>query len=409
MGKKPGRGSWSDGRWDYTSYPSYPDSTWQFWPGAWSPQEKARQPWTPTARPVFPSYDDQTRVQALAKANATAPIKGKGKGKLDLVTGLEASTDPADAITQFLQESINATRKTEQKVRSLTATKTRKEALWEKYVQDMKQTLQREHQRHQKELDRLSAELHAATQAQETARAHLRSSWEAVAAGGQAPPVAMEAETEGWDSMLELWQAEQQEAVASQAVLRRALGAVFGGDVPGAAAATNAAFHTPPRKGHAAPPLTPPSVTSAAATPPGLSKTTDPYMTSPSQPILPSTHTASDDKEHQDVQASPEAPAKARARPTEARAPIKKLPTGVQHPVPPHTDLADKLHQRRAHQIASMEGAAMHPFRQPPTAPPPASGHDPPPNMLSGCTEVDSDDDMLLPMPPGAKPANKQE
>ncbi|OLQ07736.1 hypothetical protein AK812_SmicGene8809 [Symbiodinium microadriaticum] len=134
------------------------------------------------------------------------PIKGKGKGKLELAAGTETAADPADAITQFLQESINATRKTEQKVRSLTATKIRKEALWEKYVLDMKQTLQREHQRHQKELDRLSAELHTAAQAQDAARAHLRSSWEAVAAGSHPTAAAMDTETEGWDTMLELWQ-----------------------------------------------------------------------------------------------------------------------------------------------------------------------------------------------------------
>ena len=205
---------------------------WLTWPGAWSPQEKTRQPWTPSTRPVFPSYDDQTRVQALAKANMPLPIKGKGKGKLELAAGTETAADPADAITQFLQESINATRKTEQKVRSLTATKIRKEALWEKYVLDMKQTLQREHQRHQKELDRLSAELHTAAQAQDAARAHLRSSWEAVAAGSHPTAAAMDTETEGWDTMLELWQTEQQEAVASRAVLQRALGAGFGGDTP---------------------------------------------------------------------------------------------------------------------------------------------------------------------------------
>ena len=50
----------------------------------------------------------------------------------------------------------------------------------------MKQTLQREHLRHQKEMERISSELQAATLVQDEARAHLRQSWEAVARGG--PP-----------------------------------------------------------------------------------------------------------------------------------------------------------------------------------------------------------------------------
>ena len=175
MGKKPGRAAWGSQQWEHGSYSSYPDTSWQFWPGAWSPQDKSRTPWTPATRQNFPAYDDQARVQALAKTMALPSAKGKGKQAVDVDTPWESGSS-SDSITQILQDSINATRKQEQKVRSLAATRARKHALWERYVSDMKQTLQREHARHQKEMERIDTELQTATQAQEHARAHLRRS-----------------------------------------------------------------------------------------------------------------------------------------------------------------------------------------------------------------------------------------
>ena len=407
MGKRPGRTAWGSKTWDQGSY-SYTDASWQFWPGAWSPQDKTKDSWMPTSRPAFPAYDDQARVQALAKALPSA--KGKGKYPAPEPASLVGTAGPAESITQILQESINATRKQEQRVRSLAATKARKAALWEHYVADMKQTLQKEHARHQKEMDRVETELQSATQAQDQARAHLRRSWEAIAQGATATAAPMDTEGPAWDTMLAAWQEEQQEVVASRSVLRRALGTLMAADDMSAGPAhVDELFQTPPRRIQAAPPLTPPSMASAAATPPGLSRTTDPYMTSPGQPVLPEARPIEVEAE-QAENVRMEQALKARPRSTEPRAPIKKLPAGVQHPnAPPHSDLAEKLHQKRASQIAHMSGGAMHPFRQPPQAPLPASGHDPPPNVLSSFAEVDSEDDMLLPPPAGPKPENKKE
>ncbi|CAE7843773.1 hypothetical protein AK812_SmicGene27741 [Symbiodinium microadriaticum] len=400
MGKRPGRTAWGSKTWDQGSY-SYTDASWQFWPGAWSPQDKTKDSWMPTSRPAFPAYDDQARVQALAKALPSA--KGKGKYPAPEPASLVGTAGPAESITQILQESINATRKQEQRVRSLAATKARKAALWEHYVADMKQTLQKEHARHQKEMDRVETELQSATQAQDQARAHLRRSWEAIAQGATATAAPMDTEGPAWDTMLAAWQEEQQEVVASRSVLRRALGTLMAADDMSAGPAhVDELFQTPPRRIQAAPPLTPPSMASAAATPPGLSRTTDPYMTSPGQPVLPEARPIEVEAE-QAENVRMEQALKARPRSTEPRAPIKKLPAGVQHPnAPPHSDLAEKLHQKRASQIAHMSGGAMHPFRQPPQAPLPASGHDPPPNVLSSFAEVDSEDDMLLPPPAGS-------
>ncbi|CAE7193595.1 unnamed protein product, partial [Symbiodinium microadriaticum] len=396
MGKKAGKGTWGSQSWDYATYSAYPEATWNFWPGAWSPPAaKGRDRYPTHMLPQFPSYDDQARVQALTKATAAQAAKSKGRGKS--VEDADMS-DPADTVTQFLQEAINTTRKTEQKMRSLTATRARKETLWVKYVEDMKRTLQKEHQRHQKEMERLNADLHVAAQAQEQARDHLRHSWEAIAAHGQPPPVAEAARDTSWDNMLEAWQAEQQDSIAPQAILRRALQGALPAAVAAKASATHdELFHTPPRKSAPMPSFTPPP--HAAMTPPGLSRTTDPYMTSPGQPEMPS---AAAMETHQDAEtAGPDTSApRSRPKSTDPRTPVKKLPVGVTHTTAhPHSDIADKLNQKRA-QI--LEGGAMNPFRIAPAGtqtlprqeePPPAR------NLLEECEIVETDDEDLPPPP----------
>ena len=273
----------------------------------------------------------------------------------------------------------------------------------------MKQTLQKEYLRHQRDMERLTADLHGATLAQEEARGHLRSSWEAVAAHGQPPPATMEPADSAWESMLAGWQAEQQETVASHAVLRRALSAAAQTDSRPRGGDADELFHTPPRKASAAPPMTPPAVTSA--TPPGLSRMTDPYMTSPGQPAMPNPGSEQIDVDLSEDQSTSPAP-KTRPKPTEPRTPVKKLPGGVHHSgAPTHSDLADKLEQKRALHQAALQGSAMQPFRFAASGPPTHSGHDPPPttrNLLEGCTEIDSEDDVIL-AAPHKKPEAKME
>ena len=402
MGKKAGKGAWGSQSWDYATYSAYPEATWNFWPGAWSPPTaKGRDKYPTYMLPQFPSYDDQARVQALTKATAAQTAKSKGRGK----TVEDADmTDPADTVTQFLQEAINTTRKSEQKMRSLTATKAKKEALWVKYVEDMKRTLQKEHQRHQKEMERLNADIHMAAQAQEQARGHLRHSWEAIAAYGQPPPTTESAQDTSWDNMLEAWQAEQQDSTAPQAVLRRALQGALPTAVPARSiGAQDELLHTPPRK-----PTPMPSFTPTATTPPGLSRTTDPYMTSPGQPEMPMVDASATGQVEGDHGQDAPAP-RSRPKSTDPRAPVKKLPAGVTHTAThPHSDIADKLNQKRA-QI--LEGGAMNPFRIASAGPTALPGQEEPPperNLLDGCEIVDTDDeDLLQPLP--RKPQEKME
>ena len=404
MGKRPNRGQWAGSAQEYASYSSYPEASWQYWPGAWSPKGHDPSSWSHGSTQVFPAYDDQKRVQALAKASAFP--KGHSKGKAAEQWG--PAPDPSDSWTQFLQDAINSTRKAEQRVRSLAATRAKKEALWTKYLEDMKQTLQREHLRHQKEVERVSADLQAATLVQDDARAHLRQSWEAVARGSLPAAEAMETEGDTWEAMLTSWQTEQHEKMASHAVLQRALGSAAQVESP--MPSFRDAVHTPPRRGLTAPTMTPPAVAAAAAhTPPGLSRTTDPYMTSPGPMTMPDQELAQGHTEDQEQDTAPEPPLPSRPKSTEPRTPVKKLPAGVHHAAASlHKEISDKLEQKRSH-LAHQQGNAMQPFRVPASGPPPSSGHDPPPqdrNLLSACTEVDSEDELLWP-PTNPKPESK--
>ena len=185
-------------------------------------------------------------------------------------------------MTHDLQECINATRRAEQKVRSLTATRRQKQQLWTKWLDDMKLSYMKEQQRHQRDMERLSKELEEAIRAQEAARASCR----AVAIGELAvEDEAMGDDAAGWDGMLQEWRAERADSENSDAVLRRALAAPQRLRSEG----STQQFSTPPRRGVPSMPLTPPAPSAAAMTqstmPEAIVK--DPYMTSPSHSTLP--------------------------------------------------------------------------------------------------------------------------
>ena len=293
MGKRGGRNQqqWEEQQWEYADYSTSRDQSWQFWPGAWSPPKgQGKQQRNEFS---FPAYDDKYRTQAVAKAASFPSGKGPGKGKYAILDATEEPADPGALLTQFLQEAINATRKAEQRVRSLAATRAQKVALWNRYVEDLKRSFMKEFQRHQRDTDRITSDLQAAMQQQEQARSHLRQSWEAVARGQYPPPrESSEAtDTREWDAMLQEWRTEQQETDNSHAVLRRALGMSHGGamDVDATGRTTaDELFQTPPRRAMTQAPMTPPAVDHPAGTPPGLSRTVDPYMTSPGQAAMPS-------------------------------------------------------------------------------------------------------------------------
>ncbi|CAE7480632.1 unnamed protein product, partial [Symbiodinium sp. CCMP2456] len=190
-------------------------------------------------------------------------------------TDVVAPPNRDENLVQDVQEMINLTRRTEQRVRGLQGTVKHKQALWAKYVEDMKHSFIQQFSRHQRDMEKLQADLDAALSAQEESRAHLRMA--ALGEQDERRPGNHEAE---WNAMVERWRAEQREEETSDAVLRRALAASVGtGSAPPA---------TPPRRVTAAPAMTPPAFPSGrreGATPPGLSLPPDPYQVSPSRPL----------------------------------------------------------------------------------------------------------------------------
>ena len=408
MGKRGGRNQqqWEEQQWEYADYSTSRDQSWQFWPGAWSPPKgQGKQQRNEFS---FPAYDDKYRTQAVAKAASFPSGKGPGKGKYAILDATEEPADPGALLTQFLQEAINATRKAEQRVRSLAATRAQKVALWNRYVEDLKRSFMKEFQRHQRDTDRITSDLQAAMQQQEQARSHLRQSWEAVARGQYAPPrESSEAtDTREWDAMLQEWRTEQQETDNSHAVLRRALGMSHGGamDVDATGRTTaDELFQTPPRRVMTQAPMTPPAVDHPAGTPPGLSRTVDPYMTSPGQAAMPSPVLESSagvpagvtdpggNESHAPIE---------KTRPDKAspRKPVKKLPEGVHHPkASVHSTIADKLETKRAAQreLLAQGGQAMIPFRGAAGIPTPeVAGALPAGNGLEDCVVTDSDGEV---------------
>ena len=198
---------------------------WDYWSGTWSPRlrGKAQETWYPEGHgTAFPAYDDKDRV-------ANIKWEGHGKGhqkglKGPSPTGKSAALDedPAEQMTSGLQDHINLTRKAEQKVRSLQMARERKDALWQKFQEDMKQSWLKETARYNKAIEALDRDIAAAITARDEARGNIRQFFLNGPTTAR-PQAELEEGAMDWEAMTLGWQHEQQEAHASQAVLRRAL------------------------------------------------------------------------------------------------------------------------------------------------------------------------------------------
>ena len=107
-------------------------------------------------------------------------------------------------------------------MRNLVSAREKKDALWQKFQEDLKQAWLKETARYQKAIESLDRDLAAAVIARDEARQGIRQYL------SQGPAAAMmDLETEpgeqDWDSLTTGWRQEQHETDASQAVLRRAL------------------------------------------------------------------------------------------------------------------------------------------------------------------------------------------
>ncbi|CAE7440024.1 hypothetical protein AK812_SmicGene41939 [Symbiodinium microadriaticum] len=118
-------------------------------------------------------------------------------------TGRDPELPEAQTFTQALQGSLNGTRKVEQRVVSLQSGLTRRQAMWEAYLRDMKDALRREQARFVKDMEKLRADLGQALHQQEEARAELVS---VAALAGRAP--ARPPPDNRVDRIFEAWCAE---------------------------------------------------------------------------------------------------------------------------------------------------------------------------------------------------------
>ncbi|CAE7300654.1 unnamed protein product [Symbiodinium sp. CCMP2592] len=197
-------------------------SRWGYWRGSWgSPSYKEQDygAWE-NAEPssAFPAYDAKDRASAVKRAEKEVPkAAGKAAGR-----GKDAP-DPEGYLTAGLQDYINSTRKAEQRVRNLTATRAQKVKLWEKWQEDMKVSYLRELTRFEKAMRTLDADLEAAVGARDEARQAIR---QHIQNEGHVAVDAGEEEEINWEDMTRQWRQEQQEQKdqdAPREVLRRAM------------------------------------------------------------------------------------------------------------------------------------------------------------------------------------------
>ena len=185
-----GRGGWQKGGARESGY---------YWRGSW---------------PARPSKEKQVDVKFPTYDSMTVAQQGKGAGKAEDFSADETT----DSLVCIIQEGLNATRKAEQKVRSLSQQKQKREGQWNAYLDALRKSHLKEHDKYGKEMARINEDLQTALQAQEDARAMLRT------LHTRDQPDAQAVAPDAWEKMTSAWQRERHEEQDSAAVLRRAWG-----------------------------------------------------------------------------------------------------------------------------------------------------------------------------------------
>ncbi|CAE7226293.1 unnamed protein product [Symbiodinium microadriaticum] len=221
----------------------------------------------------------------------------------DYASGKEVQPEETrGGLVSDVQHFINMARKAEGRVKSLTQNRRQREAQWEKYVHDMKATLQHEHQRHQQSLSKLDEDLQLAYQHQEESRTRLCQVIE-VSMGKRLPEAGRPSDQQ-WENMVSQWEQESIERCNPLEVVRRAYTANpppdFGANsVPMPAAANTApnthvdSFVLDPSWGPGPPscaPSAPPPVPPPQPTPPDVYLGSATPMAAPTVPPPPAPH-----------------------------------------------------------------------------------------------------------------------
>ncbi|CAE7871297.1 hypothetical protein AK812_SmicGene3911 [Symbiodinium microadriaticum] len=150
MGKQ-GRGSYQ-GQWSDAAWQSSP--AWSVWPGAWPKKGQRDGGAKGQGKHRFPSYDADWEEQG---AHITVLEERR----------MQPAATPT--LSNVVQQTVNASRKAEQRVAKLKKAITSKEEKWRAYQIAMKAAYNREQQRCEKDQQRLQAELASAMQEEEEA------------------------------------------------------------------------------------------------------------------------------------------------------------------------------------------------------------------------------------------------
>ncbi|CAE7197704.1 unnamed protein product [Symbiodinium sp. CCMP2592] len=291
--------------------------SWRYWRGPWRQAADDSGWYAGAVTPRFPAYD-------------AVGTKGTAKGSAPS-TRVETTKDPESMLVKALQDNINQARKAEQRVRTLLATRNKKQEMWLTFLDGMKQAYLQELARHQKDVAKLDTDLETALAVQEQARQQLRV---IVTAGPEPVQDAQAMQDAEWEELQQTWQQEQTQVEDAGSVLQRALSAC-GLDHQKLIAATSRVSQLQAAPRYAVPegciPSDPFQLSPTATGPPGLSS----RATTP----LRLKHTT--DKGH--------------------RAPIKPVVTPSPKTPVPEKSLHAKLEKARE-AAARDEGVAMRPF-----------------------------------------------
>ena len=179
--------------------------SWQLWRGSWSQQKGDGKNKGKYGAAAFPAYDAQRQ-----------PSGGKGNWQAARYAENGAEAD-SGSFTSLLQASLYSTRKSEQRVVSVTNALARREELWQAYERDIKAAYRKEHTRFLRDMEKLRDDLQKAHASQAGSRAELVR----VFANVSTNPVEPEAD-DNVDGMFSSWRGESDELDA-RSVLHRAM------------------------------------------------------------------------------------------------------------------------------------------------------------------------------------------
>ena len=286
MGKKGDRWSQLDKGWDDQEWAGSKSSKWRFWPGTWgSAREHGQPPWKKGkgrgkeegGKMKFPAFDSR-KPEETAIIPVTEKRTPPGQG----------SSAAAPTLVGMVQQAVNSARKLDSKVARLRKELSDGRLQWDAYVSDLKAALRTEKARYLQGQERLTKELSVATELQAQAYQQLSFFQQSPQEHGPVATEIADDPTE-WNEILRDLDApaDQTDTAALGKLFQALQKAGFSAEPPEKPAPV-----TPQRRTAQALPHTPPHAVKTASgtgrtsppalgSPPTVSVSKDPYMSSP--------------------------------------------------------------------------------------------------------------------------------